>query len=227
MEGKSSTTVDSMPGMSRMTRSTVLSQSDVYTVEEEQTIIKDDNCQETNRQHPVSSKQQVDKPIILSRELDDTAELDIDVNYESIIDELFTEHSSSIIYENDVMLNKATYPETIEGCIQVINELRQAQKALHLPIAENEHLLGCLQSDALNTQQETVRLHRVQKHREIEYSRGYHEVHRGRYQGGGSRTGFPASTKFVSGDRRRSKSSGSATSEVNSRQSDRRPADQR
>jgi len=119
---------------------TVSSQSYAYTVEEEQTITNDDNGQEINGQHPVSSKQQVDKSLILSRELDDTAELDIDVNDESLIDELFTELPSSIRYENDVMLDRESYPETIEGCIQVINELRQAQKALQLTIAKIEHL---------------------------------------------------------------------------------------
>jgi len=91
-------------------------------VEEEQTIINDDNGQEKNRQHPVSSKQQVDISLILSRELDDTAELDIDVNDESFIDELITELSPPIIYENDVMRDRASYHETIEDCIQVINE---------------------------------------------------------------------------------------------------------
>jgi len=128
---------------------TVPSQTDAYTVEEEQTIINDDNGQETNGQHPVSSKQQVDKPLTLSRELDDTAEFDIDVNDESIIDELFTEHSSCIIYENDVMLDSASYPDTIEGCIKVIDELRHVEKALHLTIAKNEYLWWCLQSDTL------------------------------------------------------------------------------
>jgi len=156
MEYESATTADSMPEMRRITRSTVDENtvmfaglpvktkvntivalsvgisvpplSDVYIVEEEQTIINDDFGQETNIQHPVSSKRQVDKPLILSRELDVIAELDIDVNDESIIDDLFTKHSSSIIYENDVMLDRASYPDTIEGCIKVIDELRHAEK---------------------------------------------------------------------------------------------------
>jgi len=161
-------------------------------VEKEQTVINDEDGLESNGQHPVSSKQQVDKPLILSRELDDTAELDIDVNNESIIDELFTELSSSIINENDVMLDRASYPETIEGRIQIIDELRQAQKALHLPIAKNEHLWGCLQSDTLHTERELE--HREQECGDSEYSRGYHEVSQGRDQRGGNRT---ASTKVL------------------------------
>jgi len=150
MEYELATSTNSMPAMRRITRSTVdentvlfaglpvktkvnaivalsvdiivPSRIDAYTVEDEQTIINNDNGQESNGQHPVSSKQQVDKTHILSRELDDTAELDIDVNDESLIDEIFTELSSSIRYENDVMLDRASYPETIKGCIQVINE---------------------------------------------------------------------------------------------------------
>jgi len=95
-----------------------------------------------------------------------------------------------------------------------------------LTITENEHLWECLQSDTLRAERELE--HREQEHWDSEYSRGYHEVHRGRDQGGeGNRTGYPASTKLVSGDRQRSKSSRSATPEVDSRQSDRRPADQR
>jgi len=139
---------------------------------------------------------------------------------QSIIDKLFTEHSSSTIYENDVMLDKASYPETIEGCIQVINELRHAQQALHLTITENEYLLECLQSDALRAESELDKEHREWEHRECEYHRGYHEEHRGRDQVVGNRPGSM-------GDRRRSKSIGSATQEVDSRQYDRRSADQR
>jgi len=106
----------------------------------------------------------------------------------SFIDELFLEHSSLISYENDVILGRASYPETIEGCIQVIDELRHAEKAPHITITENEHSLGCLQSDALSAQNEVDREHREREHRESKYHRGYYEVRRGRDQGGGKRT---------------------------------------
>jgi len=105
IEYKSARMADSMPGWRMLTRSgvdentilcsgltnktkakvalsvdiTVLSQSDVYTVEEKQTIFNEDN-QETNGQHPVSSKQQVGELLIVPSEFDDTAELNIDVN---------------------------------------------------------------------------------------------------------------------------------------------------
>jgi len=122
------------------------SQTDVCTVEEEQMVINEEDGQETNGQYPVSYKQQVGEPLIVSSDLDDTAELNIDVNdvttiNQSIVDELFTEQSSSISYKNVVILDRASDPETIEGCIQVINELSHADKALHLIITENEHLL--------------------------------------------------------------------------------------
>jgi len=217
MECKSSTTANSMPGMCMITRSgvdentvffsgktdttrataivawsgdlTISSQSDVDSVEEEQTFIDKEGDQETNGQYPVSSKQQVDKLLIVFNELDDTAQLNIDVKdlttiFQSIVDELFSEQSSSISYENDVLLKRASYPETIEGCIQVINELRHAQKALHLTITNNEHLLECLQSDGLRAERELDKEHREQEHRESEYHRGYHEEHRGRDQEG-------------------------------------------
>jgi len=61
------------------------SQSDVYTVDEEQTIIDKDNDQELNGQHPVSSRQQVDKPQILSCEFEDTTEIKTDVNVTTAI----------------------------------------------------------------------------------------------------------------------------------------------
>jgi len=255
MEYQAATTTDSMPGTRRMTRSTVdentvlfaglpvktkvkgvvalsvditvPSQSDVYTVEEKQTIINDGNGQESNGQHPVSSKQQVDKPLILSSELDDTAELDIDFNDESIIDELFSEHSLSIICENDVMLNRASYPETIEGCIQVINKLCHAVDALHLIITENEHLLECLKLNAHCAQYEADRAHKEWGHRVSEYHRSNHEIRSGRGRGGGSRTVFQNTTEVGRGERQRSKSSGPATPVVNSRLSNRRSADQR
>jgi len=209
MECKSLTTADSMPGIRMITRSavdentvffsrladttrakaivalsgdlTISSQTDVCAVEEEQTVINEE----------ISSRQQVGELMILSNELKDTAALNIDINdvttiNQSIVDELFSEQSSSISYENDVILDKASYPETIDGCIQVIHDLRHAEMALHLTITENEHLLECLKSDALRAQHGLNKEHREREHRESEYHRDYHEVHRGRDQGGGN-----------------------------------------
>jgi len=129
---------------------TVPSQS---KVKEEQTIINEDD-QETNGQHPVSSKQQVGELLIVPNEFDDTAELIIDVIdattiNQSIDDKLFIEHSPPSSYANNAILYRASYPDTIEGCIKVIVELRHAEKALHLTITENEHVLECLQSNPL------------------------------------------------------------------------------
>jgi len=97
------------------------------------------------------------------------------------------------------------------------------KKKLYLTIAENEHLLRDLKSDALSAQYETDRKYKERGHRESEYHRVNHGVHRGRDQRGGN---MATSTQFVSGDHRRSKSSGSATQEVDSRQPDRRSANQ-
>jgi len=204
-------------------------QSDAYTVDEEQTIIDKDIDQELNGQHPVSSGQQVDKPLILSCEFKDTTEIKTDVNVTTAIiqitdDKIFFDHSLSIGHENEVTLHRASYPQTIEGCIKVIDELRQTEKALHLTIDENEHLLECLQSDLLGARQE---LDEEREHWKCEHHGGYHEVRNGRGHGGGNRTRSHASTHFGRGDGRRSKSSGSATWNLNSRQFDRRPADQR
>jgi len=204
-------------------------QSDVFTVEKKQTVINEEDDQETHGQHPVSSKQQVGELLIVSSKLDDTAELNIDVNEvttlnQSIVDELYTEQSSSISYENYVILDRASYPETIQGCIQVINEPCHAEKALHLTITENEHLLWCLQAEALNAQQKLEKEYRERKYWETEYHRGSYEVRNGRGHGGGSRTGSQTSTEVGRGERQRSKSREPATPEVNSRQADRRPA---
>jgi len=172
---------------------TVPSQSDVYTVEEEQTIINEDD-QEKNGQHPVSSKKQVGELLIVPSEFDDTAELNIDVIdattvNQSIDDELFIEQSLPSSYANDVIIDRASYPDTIKGCIKVIDELRHAQKALHLTITENGHLWECLQSDTLRAERELDDELREREHWENEHHRSYHEEHRGRDQGGGNRPG--------------------------------------
>jgi len=114
-------------------------QADECAVEKVQTVINDEDDQETGGQLPVSSKQQVGKPLFVYSEFDDTAELNFDASdftttNQSIGDEVFTKHSSSI----SRCRHATSYPETIDGCIKVINELRQALKALHLTINENE-----------------------------------------------------------------------------------------
>jgi len=63
-------------------------------MEGEQTIINNEDDQETNGQHPVSSKQQVGKLLIVPNNIDDADKLDFDGNdvttiNQSIDDELF------------------------------------------------------------------------------------------------------------------------------------------
>jgi len=81
--------------------------------------------------------------------------------------------------------------------------------------------------EALRSQHELDKEYKEWEHRESEYQRSYHEVHRGKDQGGENRTGYLASTEVGRGDRWCSKSSGSAAPEMNSRQSDRRSANHR
>jgi len=257
---ESAKTMDSMPAMRRITRSTVdentvffsgltdktranaivalsgnineSSQMDECAVEKVQRVINDEDDQETDGQLPVSSKQQVGKPLFVSSEFDDTAELNFDANdftttNQSIGDEVFTQHSSSISHNDVITQDWASYPETINGCIQVINELRHAVKALHLTINENEHLLGRLQADALSTQQEIDQLHGEWGNWETEYHRRNHEARSGRGHRGENRTWVQTSKEVGRSDLRRSMSGGFATPNVDCRQIDRRPADQR
>jgi len=86
-------------------------QSGACALEEGQAIINEDDVQETEGPHPVSSKQQVREPLFESIEFNDTAELNIDDTADitikkSVVSKLFPEHSLSIIYENDVILGK-------------------------------------------------------------------------------------------------------------------------
>jgi len=102
-------------------------------MEGEQAIINYEDNQETNEQHPVSSKQQVDKLLIVSNKIDDADRLNFDVKdvttiIQSIDDELLFEHSSSTSCKNDVILDRASYPDTLEKCIQIIDELRHEKK---------------------------------------------------------------------------------------------------
>jgi len=119
------------------------SQSGAGASKDEQAITNEEDAQDTKGQHPVSSKQQVGEPLFEPIEFDDTAELNIDDTAEitrnkSVVSELFPEHSSSIICENDIILNTVSYPDTIEGCIQDITKLRHREKAFHLINTEND-----------------------------------------------------------------------------------------
>jgi len=204
------------------------SQTDVYSMDEEQTVINNNNGQETNG----SAKQQVDKPLILPCEFDVTAEILIDVIGSTTInqiidDELFSEQSSSNSYANNVRLDRTSYPETIEGCLKIIDELRQEKKILHLAITKNEQLWRDLKTEARNAQHKLDNEYRERMHWETEYHRVNREVRSGRAHGRSRRTGFQISTEVGRDDHQQSKSREPATSEVDRRQSDRRPADQR
>jgi len=92
---------------------------------------------------PVSLKQQVDESVFKPIEFNDTAELKLDDTTEitinkSIVSELFPEHSSSNIYEDDVILDTVSFPDTIKGCIKFNTTLRHRQKALNLINTEND-----------------------------------------------------------------------------------------
>jgi len=143
---------------------TMSSQADGCPVEGEQTVINKE----------ISSEQQVEKLLIASNEFDDTTKLindanDVATTKQIINDAQFGEHSSSINYESVVILNRTSYPNTIEGCIDVINKLRQSEKALQISIAENEQLLWSTQAQALNGQLKLDKKCRERKHWETEY----------------------------------------------------------
>jgi len=119
------------------------SQSGAVAPEDAQAITKEEDAQDTEVQHPVSSKQQVGDPLFETTEFDDTAEFNIDDTAEltinkRIVSERFPEHSLSSIYENDVILDTVSYPDTIEGCIQAFTKLRHRKKDLHLINTEND-----------------------------------------------------------------------------------------
>jgi len=54
------------------------SQSGTGASEDEQAITNEEDSQNTKKQHPVSSKQQVGEPLFKPIEFDDTAELNFD-----------------------------------------------------------------------------------------------------------------------------------------------------
>jgi len=207
------------------------SQTDAYIVDDEQTIISKD-VQESNGQHPVSSKQQVDKPLILPCELEVTTEIKTDVNVTTAInhiigDEFFSKQSPSNSFANDVRIDKPSYPETLKGCLKIIDKLHQEKKILHLTIVQDEHLLRDLKTEAQNAQHKLNNEYKERRYWKTEYHRVNREVRRSGGQGRGSRTGFQISTEVGRDERQRSKSREPATLEVDSRQSNRRPADQK
>jgi len=55
---------------------------------------------------------------------------DVTTINQSIDDELFSEHSSSTSYENDVILDRASYPDTLEvGKLPIVsNKIDDADK---------------------------------------------------------------------------------------------------
>jgi len=139
--------------------------------EKEEANSDEDNFQEAKGQHPVSSKQKVGKTLLDFIEFDDTAELNINDTAEitinkHVVTKLFPDHSSSIIHEADIsnVLDKTSYPYTLEGCKIVIDELRLAKNSLYLTNTENEHFLSCFQSDALSAQHHLDQKHRKREH---------------------------------------------------------------
>jgi len=111
------------------------SQSGAAAPEDEQAITKEEDAQDSKGQHLVSSKQQEGDPLLEPIEFDDTTELNIDdiadltIN-KRVVNEIFSEDSSSSIYENDVILETVSYPDTI--CIQANTILRHREKDLPL-----------------------------------------------------------------------------------------------
>jgi len=100
-----------------------------------QELADEDDYQQTEEQH-TSSKQKVGEPLLKSSEFDDTDELNIDDTAErtinnTVIDEIFPDHSSSIIRECEVsgILDIPAYPNTLEGCRREIDELCHSREA--------------------------------------------------------------------------------------------------
>jgi len=115
MECQSSTTADLKSEGQMSTRSGV--DKDTVMISG---LGDDDNGLEINGQHAVPSTHQVDKLLILPCKFEDSNQI-IDVGQ-------FTDHSSPIRHVNDVILNRASYPKTIEGCRKVIDELHHSLK---------------------------------------------------------------------------------------------------
>jgi len=92
--------------------------------------------------------------------------------------ELFPDNSPSSIDKNDVSIDTTSYPNTIEGCEQIISKLRNREKALHFMNVENEDFLSCLQSDALIVKHRLEKEHLKREHWEGEYYRYSQEVQR-------------------------------------------------
>jgi len=72
--------------------------ADVHTVEGEQTIVGKDNGPELTGQHPVSSTHQVDKPLILLCEFEDTTKIKTAVNVTTSINQNIDDKLFLIIF---------------------------------------------------------------------------------------------------------------------------------
>jgi len=68
-------------------------------------------------------------------DITDTAERTID---RIVIEEIFPEHSSSVIFESGVIDEIGMYPSTLEACITEIETLRCKEKALQLENSDNK-----------------------------------------------------------------------------------------
>jgi len=87
------------------------------------------------------------------------------------VSELFPDLFPSSIDENDASIDTISYPNTIEGCVEVISKLRNREKALYLTNVENENVFGCLQSDALIVKHRLEKEHIEREHWEGKYHR--------------------------------------------------------
>jgi len=209
MECQSSTTADSR------------SEGQTLSGVDEDTVMisglgDEDNGLEINGQHAVPSQHQVDKLLILPCEFEDSNQI-IDV-------ELFTDRSSPISHVNDVTLKRASDPNSIEGYREVIDEQHRSLKTLHLTLAENKRLIGCLQADLTGVPQELEGENSKRRQWETKFHRVNREVRGSRGLRADNRTEFQNSTEMGKDERRLSMSSGPTTT---SRQFDRRPAEQR
>jgi len=139
----------------------------------------------------VTANQQVDRSLFEPIEFNDTTDLNITDTAErtinkSVVDEifpeleqiseLFPEHSSSIINENDVILDSGSYPDTVEECIKIIDALRLQEKSLLSANTDNESFLYRLQADARGTKKLLEKEHTEREHWEGEYYRCFHEI---------------------------------------------------
>jgi len=105
---------------------------------------------------PVISKQKLNDSVFepikfdVNAALDDTAEVTIN---KSVVSELFPDHSPSSIDESDVSIDTVSFPDTIEGCVEVIPKLRNRT----LNTANDNLATALVNTMVVNTQLLTVR----------------------------------------------------------------------